>query len=61
MMRRCFTNALDAYDYSYCVPAGEYTGLSGNHGRLVDIPAESYAYQTARYCSGPYFAVEILN
>lgn len=87
MMRRCYTNAPDAYDYSYVVPVGlrevskaadggelrvkvhERPSFSAwsqgvkwtSGGRYVDIPAESYDYQTARYQSGMYYAVEVLN
>lgn len=65
-MRRCYTNAPDAYDYSYVVPVERVYNFPEGAvwtpgGRFVDIPSESYDYQTGRYGSGMYYAVEVLN
>lgn len=56
-MKRCRTNAPDAYDYSYVMPVSNKMTPDEVRlfGRVVDIPDESYDYQTDRYLSGSYF------
>jgi len=56
-MMRCRTNAPSAYDYGYTEQvSNKLTDQEVKlFGRVVDIPDESYDYQTDRYLSGSYF------
>lgn len=60
--RMFITNAPEAYDYDYTTSSPLPDGASRIPGsRLVCIPTPHYVYQTDRYMSGSYVALEVVE